>query len=93
MDTGQTTNVDSTDARLTLGAALLVAAGGRDPEAKVAALLSATPVDQSARQKMLEAVERLLGDGSPVNLDLSDADKKAWKDGLLTIKSKLAAIS
>ncbi len=92
MDTDQTTNVDSADARLALGAALLVSADGRDPEGKVSALLSGATVNQSTREGMMEALERLLADGSPVNLDLSDSDIKAWKDGLLTIKNKLAAI-
>ena len=92
MYTGRTTNVDSADARLALGAALLVSAGGQDPEGKVSALLSGAPVNQSTRQEMMEALERLFADGSPANLDLSDSDMKAWKDGLLTIKSKLAAI-
>ena len=92
METGQATNVESADARLTLGAALLVSVIGRDIEGKVSELLSGVSVDQNMRERMVASVDRLLGDGDTMNLDLSDADLKVWTDGLLEIRSKLAAI-
>jgi hypothetical protein len=91
MDLTQSTNVEWGDARLALGAAFMTSDGKPAAEAKLALLLSGADSDQAVRQSMIEAVERLLGDVTQIDLDLSQADKAAWIADLTTIRDKLRA--
>ncbi len=89
MSVTQTTNVDWSDARLTLGAVLLKAVGGQDAEQKVSLLLDGVTVDNGLRERMIESVDRLLGDQGTMNLDLTEDDLKSWRKGLMAVRAKL----